>query len=472
MRRDPKSSASASTAVVLIHGWDPSIATCGEFASLTLSGERRFDRLLPSLEDSLGSKAQIWVYTYPTFNDFHDSGFDLASRLANLPGVTRIILAGHSMGGLVAREATYELQTNFGRQGLVNGIVTLGTPHEGAARAVLFNAYYWTFGYKRTPGSNSLEAGVSRSFEEAPLYAYVGLLPLCVGASKPIYFFGCLLSGLTGSDGLVGIFSAAPGFETRNTVFGYYDHTEISAGQDGQGSIADPLIASIVATLDTLVGASGGPGTLVYSDDFSGGLGNWVEIDPDGYGSWTTQNGELFGDYNIGCGSPYCNQTQLLLADALQPVNNGYSNWRMEVQSGLVQAYCCFNGGAMANLGKFALYVSNAEKEQFDAGWVWNFGLQPPLSLTTALASHQAYPWTQIGYVTPTVPSWNPHQWQTVILEKVGNQYTTYFKGNSDLSPNGVQMYSVSRTFSGPVKIGFSTYGGVLMDNFKLYRLP
>lgn len=33
-------------------------------------------------------------------------------------------------------------------------------------------------------------------------------------------------------------------------------------------------------------------------------------------------------------------------------------------------------------------------------------------------------------------------------------------------------MYSVSRTFSGPVKIGFSTYGGVRMDNFKLYRLP
>jgi len=217
---------------------------------------------------------------------------------------------------------------------------------------------------------------------------------------------------------------------------------------------------------------SGGPGTLRYSDDFASGLGNWVEHDVNGLGSWTTQNNELIGDYNIGCGSPTCHQTQLILADALQPANNGYSNWRMEIQSGQVQAYCCFNGGAIVNLGKFALLVSDTEKEALDIGNAWNNGVQPPASMTVAYAAHQAYPWFQVAFQSVTVPTWNPNQWQTAILEKVGNQYSVYFKGNNDTSTNGTLIYTTTRTFSGPVKLGFSTYGKVRLDNFKLYELP
>jgi hypothetical protein len=199
---------------------------------------------------------------------------------------------------------------------------------------------------------------------------------------------------------------------------------------------------------------------LLYADDFSSTLANWVEKDPDNLGSWSIQGGALIGDYNIGCGSPGCHQTDLLLADQYQP---GNQDWRMEVRSGLVQAYCCYNGGAMVNLAKFSLWVSNTEKEDIEVGKGWQ-GLQAPASMTSVDVGHQAYPWHGIGSVTTTVPAWTPSQWQTAVLEKRGNQYTLYF--------NGVQVYSVTRTFSSAPKIGFRTYGMVKMDDFKLYTLP
>ena len=203
-----------------------------------------------------------------------------------------------------------------------------------------------------------------------------------------------------------------------------------------------------------------GTKTLLYSDDFSQGLSNWVIHNPDGFGSWTTQNNELFGDYNIGCGYYTCYQTQLILADNLQP---GTGNWRIEVQSGLVQAYCCYNGGAVGNLAKFALYFSDSQKEAMDIGMSWQGTIAPPTT-STAYYAHQSYPWVQLAYQQVTVPQWSPAGWQTAALEKIGTTYTLYF--------NNQPLYTFQRNFATPPKVGFSTYGQVRMDNFKLYRLP
>jgi len=203
------------------------------------------------------------------------------------------------------------------------------------------------------------------------------------------------------------------------------------------------------------------PRQLAFSDDFSNNLGNWTVQNPDGLGSWSTPNSELIGDYDISCGGPSCNHTQLLLADALQP---GSGNWRMEVQSNLVQAYCCYNGGAVVSFAKFVLWISNSQKEAIDVGYWWQ-GLTAPSSYNSVVASHESYPWVSIGNPTlPTVLPWSPTQWQTGVLEKHGNTYTVYF--------NGQQIYSTTRTFPSAPKIGFSTYGKVRMDNFKLYTLP
>jgi hypothetical protein len=202
---------------------------------------------------------------------------------------------------------------------------------------------------------------------------------------------------------------------------------------------------------------------LVVSDDFSNGLGKWIERDPNDLGSWWTSNDELFGDYAIGCGSPGCHHVYLLLADAYQP---GNQNWRVEIQSGLTVAYCCFNGGAVTNVAKVGLWVSDTEKESFDIGGWWQ-GLTAPSTANFAYVSHQAYEWTwvnsPVNFSYP-VTTWSPAQFQTVTLARQGNDYIVTW--------NGQEIYRTTRTFSAPPKIGLETYGAVRMDNFKLYRLP
>jgi hypothetical protein len=117
----------------------------------------------------------------------------------------------------------------------------------------------------------------------------------------------------------------------------------------------------------------------------------------------------------------------------------------------------------MVNLGKFALWVSDSEKEIFEVGGGWQ-GLVAPTTSDFAYVYHQAYPWHAIGAPNLSVATWLPSQWQTAALEKVGNEYRVYF--------NGVLLYSANRTFSSAPRIGLQTYGRVRMDDFKLYILP
>jgi pimeloyl-ACP methyl ester carboxylesterase len=71
---------------------------------------------------------------YTTGQAIADSGAELADLLGELVGtwpvpVDRIVLVGHSMGGLVIREA---LASGGAWRELVSDVITLGTPHAGA----------------------------------------------------------------------------------------------------------------------------------------------------------------------------------------------------------------------------------------------------------------------------------------------------------------------------------------------------
>ncbi|MBK6781753.1 MAG: hypothetical protein IPG75_19770 [Gemmatimonadetes bacterium] len=199
---------------------------------------------------------------------------------------------------------------------------------------------------------------------------------------------------------------------------------------------------------------------LLLADDFSNGLGNWTVNDPDGFGSWTIVNGALVGDYSIGCGSPGCNHTQLLLNDSLQPGNR---NWRLEVEALADTAYCCFNGGASVQAAKFVLFVSDGEKEAISGGYSWP-GPTPPPTADSAFVAHALFPWANVGFVQQAVPTWSTTSPQLVVLEKIGNTYSVYFRGSL--------RYSATRTFTTAPKIGFDTYGRFRVDNVRLYGLP
>ena len=226
------------------------------------------------------------------------------------------------------------------------------------------------------------------------------------------------------------------------------------------GKPGSTLTVQVLATLTP-------GGVLTFSDDFSNGLASWVEIDPDGLGTWVTQYDPvtqdyfLLGDYNIGCGSTFCNQTELLLANQFQPPAN--SNWRMEVRTGLVEAYCCYNGGAMVNVGKFSLWASQGEKEDIEIGGYWQ-GLSDPGNQTFVQVLHQVFPWSALAKYQIATSSWDPNTRQTVALERIGNEYRAYF--------NDILVYAVTRSFANPPKIGLHTYGTVKMADFKLYILP
>lgn len=197
---------------------------------------------------------------------------------------------------------------------------------------------------------------------------------------------------------------------------------------------------------------------LLYADDFTSGLGNWNEF---GGGIWTGTGGEVIGDYNISCGGPSCPQADLVLSDAYQP---GNANWRMEVESGLVQAYCCFQGGAWVNLAKFGLWVSPSSKEAYEVGWQWYplNALQP--TADSVYSFPQSYPWSTAGATFAHVPRFGSSGWQRAALERKADSLFMFF--NDQLVARWRSVLPVSP------KVGLHTYGKVRMRKFRLYSLP
>ena len=72
----------------------------------------------------------------PVFADIRQFAEQVAEKVAEirtLTGADKVILVGHSMGGLVARVYLYQL----GGRTFVKKLITLGSPHEGTVLANL-----------------------------------------------------------------------------------------------------------------------------------------------------------------------------------------------------------------------------------------------------------------------------------------------------------------------------------------------
>jgi pimeloyl-ACP methyl ester carboxylesterase len=133
------------TPLVLIHGWQAQMYECRPFSVLGIQlelslvsyqgwdtdGNRKpFGDLINSIRDgSIASKYHIYVLHYPSFQHVITTATWLRDHLPSLPGHPPVIVA-HSMGGLVARAM-------LGMSGTppIRGLITLGTPHEGAPAA-------------------------------------------------------------------------------------------------------------------------------------------------------------------------------------------------------------------------------------------------------------------------------------------------------------------------------------------------
>jgi pimeloyl-ACP methyl ester carboxylesterase len=111
--------------VLLVHGLD-------EPGSI-------WDDLIPALG---AAGFETWEFRYPNDQGIDRSAAYLAERWADLPGDRSVVMIGHSMGGLVARDFVSRLRHPVGgppRVGgaAVSGVILVGTPNQGSEWARL-----------------------------------------------------------------------------------------------------------------------------------------------------------------------------------------------------------------------------------------------------------------------------------------------------------------------------------------------
>jgi outer membrane protein assembly factor BamB/pimeloyl-ACP methyl ester carboxylesterase len=117
--------------VIFVHGWQADRVTCKQWAAFD-PGSMGADIFYHLRERGLHTPAKFWRFTYPTFMNIGNNIDSLAAEIDRLiPEDEPIVLIGHSMGGLVASGAAQKSVI----PDRILGIVTLGTPHLGAALA-------------------------------------------------------------------------------------------------------------------------------------------------------------------------------------------------------------------------------------------------------------------------------------------------------------------------------------------------
>lgn len=300
--------------------------------------------------------------------------------------------------------------------------------------------------------------------ETVPLYVYAGDMS---DRWTPDVAFGLsgnmlALRGYLENDGAVPTSHARPtSFSDANVVlrpkYSSYDHSDLINGRSGWDFGRDVLYRDIRTDLRALIAAGPPPPKTAFAEDFSSILANWRLVTG---GSWTIQNGRLVGEYDIGCGSYGCSQSDLLLTDALQP---GNADWRAEVEFTQVAYPYSSSYNMTYAQAFFSLYVSSTEKMYVRYGWDTR-NTPMPAQLTQLYVDARYFPWGNLVHSgTMTVAPWRPLEWNTAALEKRGDTYTMFF--------NGEAISTFQATFSQPPKVGLHVYGKSVLDNFKLTRL-
>ncbi len=278
--------------IVLVHGWGPDIANwrdyyyqqgirCGLIPpflsscsvdqalrmSATLPGQVYFANLLSALSsDNRFTHNPLYVFDYQSYREVTTSGDQLRTALANEAGGLKFAVVGHSMGGLVAREAAFRLENPFGNAQTILGIITLGSPHLGTPLPALDgSAILGIFqGGIETPGGQSLTFPFPRA-ERAPLHMFGGRLFSAPSPTSSYYYSSAALCSVSvadcTSDGVVPTYSSLPAeFEALGAVtypaLRDYDHTQIAAGKTSPFA-NDPHYGSIASTLRLLVNRAG-----------------------------------------------------------------------------------------------------------------------------------------------------------------------------------------------------------------------
>ncbi len=260
-----------------------------------------------------------------------------------------------------------------------------------------------------------------------------------------------------------------PGAPTATVV--YSSSNSSVATVSASGVVTGRAVGSAVITVTASTSATTGftaasvqatvPVSVAFVETFASGLGRWSSGDA----AWRVDaNGRLEGSYNIGCGSPSCPQSSLVLADSLQPQT---PNWRATVQFFRInrlwnQAYNLTSAYAW-----FSLVATANEKAAVSLGRGTNESTSGPLPTTSTTVDYgvQTFtPWTLRSNGTVTVSQWNTAGPNTATLEKQGTTYRLYF--------NGTLVHTFQQTFSVTPKIGLHSYGMVLMDNFELVGIP
>ena len=196
----------------------------------------------------------------------------------------------------------------------------------------------------------------------------------------------------------------------------------------------------------------------VFTDEFTNDLSSWTNL----FGmekEWWLENGELRGNYNIGCGSVGCRQSDLILKSQYQLPDH----WRASVrfirnQTMGYDHYCA--------VGSFSIWLSNSGNRRlvFDMGGAGfnNWG-GPQTNVGVWIQYWNGYAWSGITSSNYNY-LWNPEDWHEAALEKQGNVYT--------ISMDDMVTHVYTDTvMNGAGEVGFHAYGTRRYDRFMLTSL-
>lgn len=283
--------------VVLIHGWQPVRDDCPDFSAERFHPYR--DKLRHLVDWLRGAQAlggtendragqvrrsfKFYTYRYPTNTSFLENGDYLAGAIeerVEQGAWSRVILVGHSMGGLVGRRALLASPS-----GTAGDLLTLGSPHEGTVAADLAVKVFeggevalercsievicpsvramlasGILPWPLTPGlrdlqtdAPSLEAfGVAADERIQAVAGSLSASGLVEAGSVALSFPGLLLWTENGDfgDGLVPSTSATPEYADSSLHLEGHDHFELRAGNDdGDRSRAARIVRDAILSM-------------------------------------------------------------------------------------------------------------------------------------------------------------------------------------------------------------------------------